>query len=153
VRGLGADVLINYREVDFAQRITETEQGRGVDVIVDSIGGEVFEKSIRLLSPLGRIVSVGLNSRTPNEVKTSSLLFHTWGVLGFHMSALWAPGPRPHLFRSCFDELVALYREGKIRPVIGHRYGLADASEAHRLMESRGSFGKILLLPDGEGAS
>jgi NADPH2:quinone reductase len=119
-----------------------------VDLIVDPIGGETFDKGIRLLAPLGRIVTVGLNSRTPNAVKTSSLLFHTWGVLGFHMSALWAPGPRPHLFRPCFEELVGLYRAGKVRPVIGHRFALGEAAEAHRLMEGRESFGKILLLPD-----
>jgi NADPH2:quinone reductase len=150
VRELGADVLINYRKVDFAERIAVTEGGRGVDLIVDPIGGETFEKGIRLLAPLGRIVSVGLNSRTPNEMKTSSLLFHSWGVMGFHLSALWAPGPRPFLFRECFDELVALYRAETIRPVIGHRFALREAAEAHRLMESRDSFGKILLLPDGE---
>ncbi|MBW3622689.1 MAG: NADPH:quinone oxidoreductase family protein [Armatimonadetes bacterium] len=147
VRELGADVLINYRTNDFAERVTEATEGRGVDLVLESIGGEVFEKSYRLLAPLGRIITVGINSRTPNEVKTSSLLFNTRGALGFHMSAL---GSKPGLYQACFDELKELLEAGTIRPIIGHRFPLGEAGEAHRLMESRESFGKIVLLPEAE---
>jgi NADPH2:quinone reductase len=147
VKDLGADVTINYRTGPFEEAVKEATKGRGVDVVLESVGGEVFEKSLRLLAPLGRLVTVGLASKTPNEVRTSSLLFHSWAIAGFHMSSL---SSRPGLFRSCYDTLLPLLEEGAIRPVIGHRFPLSEASEAHRLLEGRGSFGKVILLTGAE---
>jgi NADPH2:quinone reductase len=147
VKDLGADVTINYRTDPFDEKVREATQGRGVDFVLESVGGEVFEKSLRLLAPLGRIVTVGLASKTPNEVRTSSLLFHSWAVMGFHMSSL---SSRPGLFRSCYDALLPLLEEGAIRPVIGHRFPLSEAAEAHRLLEGRESFGKVILQVGAE---
>ncbi len=142
-RELGADVAINYRTGDFAEQVKKATDGAGVDLVIDPIGGEVFEKNLRLLKKLGRVIVVGLSSREPNTPKTSSLLFNTWGVFGFHMSAMWS---RPGLFRSCLDELTAMLAAGEVHPVIGHRLGLNEAAEAHRLMEERENIGKIVLF-------
>ena len=144
VRELGADETINYRTEDFTPRVGELTEGRGVDFVLDSVGGETFEKSYRLLAPFGRLITVGIASRTPNTVESPSLLFHAWGVLGFHMNAY---DSKPGLLRRALDEMLPLLNGGKIRPIIGHRFPLEDAAEAHRLLESRESYGKILLLP------
>jgi NADPH2:quinone reductase len=145
VRALGAEFALNYVSESLTERVAEFTGGRGVDLILDSVGGDVFDECLRLLAPLGRLVTYGISSLAPNAPQTSSLLFHSWGVLGFHMSAL---SSKPGLLRRCVEELNRMAEDGAVRPIVGHRFPLERADEAHRLMESRRSYGKIVLLPE-----
>lgn len=143
VRELGADVVINYRTEDFVSSVLEATDGRGVDVVWESIGGEVFTRNLDCMAEGGRMVSFGSNSFTglgqvdfwPFWMKNLKLI--GWG--GVSNAESRAP--------EIMEELIALAQAGKLRPVVRHVYRFADASKAHRLIEERGSIGKVVLTP------
>ena len=143
VRELGADVVINYRTDDFVSTVLEATDGRGVDVVWESIGGEVFTRNLDCMAEGGRMVSFGSNSFTgmgeidfwPFWMKNLKLI--GWGGVSNAQSR--AP--------EIMEELIALAQAGKLKPVVRHVYRFAEASEAHRLIEERGSIGKVLLTP------
>ena len=143
VRELGADVVINYRTDDFVAMALEATDGRGVDVVWESIGGEVFTRNLDCMAEGARMVSFGSNSFTgigqvdfwPFWMKNLKLI--GWGGVSNTQSR--AP--------EIMEELIDLAQAGKLKPVVRHVYGFAEASEAHRLIEERGSIGKVVLTP------
>ena len=143
VRELGADVVINYRTDDFVSTVLETTDGRGVDVVWESIGGEVFTRNLDCMAEGARMVSFGSNSFTgigqvdfwPFWMKNLKLI--GWGGVSNTQSR------SPEIM----EELIDLAQVGKLKPVVRHIYRFAAASEAHRLIEERGSIGKVVLTP------
>ena len=143
VRELGADVVINYRTDDFVAAALEITDGHGVDVVWESIGGEVFTRNLDCMAEGGRMVSFGSNSFTgigqvdfwPFWMKNLKLI--GWGGISNAQSR--AP--------EIMEELIALAQAGKLKPVVRHVYRFAEASEAHRLIEERQSIGKVVLTP------
>ena len=143
VRELGADVTINYRTEDFVPAVLEATDGRGVDVVWESIGGEVFTRNLDCMAEGGRMVSFGSNSFTgmgqinflPFWVKNLKLI--GWGGVSN------AESRTPEIM----EELIALAQAGKLKPVVRYVYRFAEASEAHRLIEERQSIGKVVLTP------
>ena len=143
VRKLGADVVINYRTDDFVAAVRDVTEGRGVDVVWESVGGDVFTRSFDCMAEGGRMVSFGSNAFTgigqvdflPFWVKNLKLI--GWG--GVSNAASRAPG--------IMEELMALAGNGKLRPVVRHVYRFEEASSAHRLIEERHSIGKVVLRP------
>jgi NADPH2:quinone reductase len=132
---VGADEAMTYDEIDAVR----------ADVIVDPVGGELFERSLNLLNPLGAIVAIGFAGGAWPKVDPALLVGRNIAVHGFYLGRLMAL--RPELVRAAIDELVPLWREGAIRPVVGAEFPLADAADAHRLIESRESTGKVVLAP------
>ena len=158
---LGIDGAINYGTTDFEAEVRRLTGGRGVDVVVEVVGGEVFRKSVRLLAPFGRILAVGFAGynlkmwnplswyRTWRDVPKAGIVEmseRSFGIMASHLGYLLKS---PELVRQAWDELTAFVAEHSIRPVVGHVMGLEDVAEAHRLMESRRSRGKIVLRVDG----
>jgi putative PIG3 family NAD(P)H quinone oxidoreductase len=143
---LGAEILIDYRQEDFAERVSEATDGRGVDVILDSIGGGYLDRNLRSLAPRGRLVNIANLSRETGPLDFG-LMMRRW--LSIHGSTLRA---RPATEK---DEILASVREnvwplvttGQVVPVIDSRFTLADAARAHERMESSEHIGKLLLLP------
>jgi NADPH2:quinone reductase len=144
VRELGADHLINYTTVDFLEEVQRLTGGRGVEVVLESVGGDVFDRSLRALAPLGRLVVFGVAGGEPRSVETVRLLFESKSVMGFHLSAVMR---RPDLLHASLQAIQALLDAGKLRPIVGHVFPLADAEEAHRQMAARSTYGKIVLVP------
>jgi NADPH2:quinone reductase len=134
-RGLGADEARTYDELDDVR----------ADVIVDPVGGELFERSLKLLNPLGTIVAIGFAGGAWPQVDPALLVGRNIAVNGFYLGRLLAH--RPEVVRAAIDELVPLWRAGVIRPVVGAEFPLAQAADAHRLIESRESTGKVVLAP------
>jgi NADPH:quinone reductase len=141
----GAAHAINYRTEDFVARVKEITGGQGVKVVYDSIGKDTFERSLDSLRPLGLMVSFG-NASGP--------------VPPFQIGALGPRGSlyitRPTLFthlatrestQAMADELFAVVRSDGVKIVIGHRYPLADAAQAHRDLEGRQTIGSSILIP------
>ncbi len=143
---LGADILIDYRREDFVERVLAETDGRGVDVVLDAIGGPYVERDLRALARGGRIVFIGDSGAGPGTLPVG-LLMSRWASI--HGTLLRA---RP---RSEKTEIVASVREnawplvesGRLVPVIDSRFGFAEAAEAHRRMESSSHIGKLLLVP------
>jgi NADPH:quinone reductase-like Zn-dependent oxidoreductase len=135
-RELGADELINYREADFAKRVLEITDGRGVDVVFEHIGPETWKGSLRCLARNGRLVLCGATSGPTVELDLRFFYSRQHSVIGSIMGT-----------RREFQRILQLVAAGRLKPVIDRTFPLAQAAEAQTRMEQRKSFGKILLVP------
>jgi|SRR5579871_75307 len=137
-RQLGADVAINYRTTDFEKEL------RGVDVILDMVGGSYTLKNLRILAPGGRLVYINFMESSKAEVDLALILVKQLTITG---SAL-RPQPvkrKARIAGNLEERAWPLFPAGKIKPVIDSVYPLAEAAEAHRRMESSEHIGKIML--------
>ncbi|HWT07176.1 MAG TPA: zinc-binding dehydrogenase, partial [Xanthomonadales bacterium] len=144
-RDAGADVAIDYRREDFAARVLDATNGRGVDLILDSVAGDVFTAGLTALAPFGRIVAFGNASGTPGTVRTNELHPTNRAVIGYSSGSYRKL--RPQALRPAAEASLRLVAEDKVHVVVGARFALHDAAEAHRLVESRTGHGKVLLTP------
>ena len=142
---LGADAVINYREGGFAEAIKEATGGKGADIILDSVGGDVFSESLECLAMYGRLVNFNSSSGTTGTVDTKQLHSSCRAVLGFSIATTIKQ--RPEILKETAKEVLPMIGEGKIKLVISAAYPLGDARKAHELIESRKSIGKIILKP------
>jgi NADPH2:quinone reductase len=151
VRSLGAEQVINVQVDDTTARVRELTEGMGVNIILDSIGGNDFAKHIERLAPFGLLVSYGRLAGPPGGDFVGGML-RRWGdSLGlqiFSMHLLDEDGPTR---RKVTEELIRLLSSGKIQPYICKRLPLSSAAEAHALIESGQAMGKIVLKPSLEG--
>ena len=143
---LGAAILINYRTEDFAERIAEATDGRGVDVILDSIGGGYLERNLASLAPRGRLVAIA-NLSGESGTLDFGLMMRRW--LSIHGSTLRARplAEKNEIIASVHENVWPLVITGQVVPVIDNRFSLVDAASAHQRLESSEHIGKLLLLP------
>lgn len=142
---LGADYGIQYTEEDFGERVAEITDGEGVDLVLDSVGGETSAESVEALSPFGRMVSYGAASGEPGRPSTVDLLFGNKRVIGYHLGR--AIGAVPTKVMGAVPKLTELLASGRLEVQLGHRFDLEEAADAHRFIEGRKSSGKVVLLP------
>src|SRR5712692_5389149 len=131
---LSADELINYREKDFVDEVRRLTEKRGVDVVFEHVGGEVFEKSITVLTKGGRLVTCGATTEYRGTVDLRYVYSRHLTIHGSYL------GTKREL-----HEVLKFFESGKLRPVIDKIFPLAEAAEAQRRMEERKNFGKIVL--------
>ena len=143
---LGADVSINYREQDFSEEIKRLTEGKGVNVILDMVGGPYFPKNIRLLADEGRLVQIALMQGSKAEVDFRSLLLKRVTLTGSTLRPR-SVEEKTKIAQALQKNVWPLLESGAIRPIIHQTFPLKQASEAHRLMESSAHIGKILLKP------
>jgi NADPH2:quinone reductase len=134
VRKLGAEALA-YDEIDEVR----------ADVVLDTVGGELFSRSLRLLEPLGTIVAVGYAGGAWEPVDPALVVGRNIAVSGLYIGRLLAR--RPELVHECARELLALWARGELRPLVGATYPLDRAEEAFALIEARRHVGKVVLVP------
>ncbi len=142
---LGATQAINYKTRDFVEAINEVTGGRGVDVILDIIGGSYVARNLAALAVDGRLVQIGLQSGQ------SSVTVDLWRILSRRLT-LTGSTLRPRSVAEKGEIAAALRREvwplleqGRVKPVVYRTFPLGDAAGAHRLMESSEHVGKIVL--------
>ncbi|HXD55874.1 MAG TPA: NADPH:quinone oxidoreductase family protein [Solirubrobacteraceae bacterium] len=143
-RALGADVAIAPEPEGLTERLIEANEGREVDLVLDSSGGAVFAASIKALAPFGRIVVNGIATGDQNEVRTGSLLRHSRSVVGFW---LFHTLERPGLFAEALSDLFARAAAGELRAIVGQTYPLEEAPQAQIDLRARRTTGKLLLDP------
>ena len=144
---LGADILINYKEDDFAERLLELTGGRGADVILDIIGAGYLARNLAALAPDGRIANIGLQQGRRAELDLSALMAKRGTITSTTLRA------RPAEQKAAIVAAVAanvwpLVDVGVIRPVIHWELPRSQAEEAHRIMTASSHTGKILLRTD-----
>jgi NADPH2:quinone reductase len=115
------------------------------DVVVDPVGGAVFDASLKVLNPLGTLVAIGFAAGMWAELNPALLVGRNVGVQGFYLGRLMAH--RPEVVREAAEDLVRLWAEGAIRPVVGAEFPLEQAADGHRLIEERRHVGKVVLVP------
>ena len=133
---LGAHETYGYDE--FAGQVR-------ADVVVDPVGGEIFADSLKTLNPLGVVIAIGFAAGMWAELNPALLVGRNVGVQGFYLGRLMTH--KWELVREAMLELVALWEQGAVRPVVGAEYALADAADAQRLIEERRHRGKVVLVP------
>lgn len=141
---LGAHVTLNADPEFLRERIVEANGGRRVDVVLETIGGEVFRQSLHALAPFGRIVVFGSAGGQPRDVPPDELEELNAALVGFWLRPLTKT---PERLCEPLAELFAYVREGGLRPHVGRVYALEDVRQAHADLEGRRSVGKLLLSP------
>jgi NADPH:quinone reductase-like Zn-dependent oxidoreductase len=133
---LGADEAYSYE--DFADAVR-------ADVVVDPVGGDVFAASLRALTPLGTLIAIGYAGGPWADLNPALVVGRNVSVAGFYLGRLMQLAPE--IVHAAAEELVGLWEEGAIRPVVGAELPLAEAAAAHELIEQRGHVGKVVLVP------
>lgn len=142
---LGLDHGINYKETSFVDRVREITKGRGVDLVVDSIGGHTLEGSFEAAAYRGRVVYVGSAGRDAYRPNVDLLRPGNKTLVGVFFGAeLVASHARVH---AMVDRHLRDAAEGRLKIVIDGKHRLAAAATAHRRAESRGAFGRVVLVP------
>jgi putative PIG3 family NAD(P)H quinone oxidoreductase len=141
---LGADVAVNYRTGDFAKAALEATGGRGVDVVLDSIGAAYLESNLRSLAIGGRLVLIGLMGGAKAEIGLGALLVRRLSLIGSTLRARPVE-EKAEIARGFHARFGAALSAGRIGPIVDRVLPLAQAGEAHRAMKASEHFGKIVL--------
>jgi NADPH2:quinone reductase len=140
----GADDVIDYRAGDFGERVKELTGGKGPDIVLDAVGGDVGTRCLEILATFGRLVMYG-NASAEKEmhISTNELRERVLSAVGFSLNGLRRN--RPDVMRESAATIIGYLTSGKMRIDVSRIFPLADAAEAHRHIESRASMGKLLL--------
>ena len=147
VKKMGIDHVINYKTENVVERVLELTDNKGVDMIMDSVGGPNFGENFKMMNTFGHLIWFGIAAGQPttnllgaigsNPAKCHAVsMFHLYGVIN-----------QPELFGPSIKELIGWLAEGKIKPVIHDRLNLADAGRAHEILEKHQNIGKVILNP------
>ena len=158
LRSFGVDHAIDYRHANVAEEVKKLTHGRGVDVILDPIGGRSFTASYRMLAPLGRLIMFGLSSAAPGERRNLWHAFQAWmstprfnplslinrnrGVFGLNVGHLW---DERRQLQPLMDYLMTELSAGRLEPIVARTFPLERAGDAHRFIQSRANIGKVVL--------
>jgi putative PIG3 family NAD(P)H quinone oxidoreductase len=146
-RKLGADVAINYKSGPFAPAVKAATEGRGVDAILDSIGGAYLAGNIESLAQGGRLVLIGLMSGTRAEIDLAALLRRHLRIYGSTLRSRPA-AEKARIVAAFLRQFGSALEAGRLRPPIYKVLPAADAPSAHRMMQASEHFGKIVLKFD-----
>jgi NADPH:quinone reductase-like Zn-dependent oxidoreductase len=160
LREQGFDHLIDYRTADYAAEVRRITGGKGVDLVLDPLGGADWKKGYDLLRPAGMLVAFGFANMATGERRNllhvaanffkvpkfspMALMDQNRAVAGVNMGHLWQ---EVDLLTSEMRDLLSLYRAGKIKPRVDAVFPFADAAAAHRRMHERKNVGKVVLVP------
>jgi len=144
-KSYGCDECIIYTEEDFVARTRELTNGKGVNVVYDSIGKDTFDGSLDCLAPRGTMVSFG-NATGPVEPLNIATLAAK-GSLKVTRPTLFAYVNERSLFEKMCEDLFSRVLSGQVKIEVNQRYPLADVAQAHRDLESRKTTGSTVLLP------
>jgi NADPH:quinone reductase-like Zn-dependent oxidoreductase len=158
LRSFGVDHAIDYRHANVADEVKKLTHDRGVDVILDPIGGRSFTSSYRMLAPLGRLIIFGLSAAAPGERRNIWHAFQAWfstprfnplslinrnrGVFGLHIGHLW---DERRQLAPLMEMLISELRAERLKPVVARTFPLERAADAHRFIQSRQNIGKVVL--------
>jgi putative PIG3 family NAD(P)H quinone oxidoreductase len=143
-RELGADVAIHYRNESFAARVAQETEGRGVDVVLDSIGAPYLADNLASLAVGGRLVLIGLMGGAKVEANLAVLLAKRLSVIGSTLRAR-PPAEKAAIARGFEERFGAELAAGRIRPIVDRVLPLERVADAHRAMKASEHFGKIVL--------
>ncbi|CAM8934128.1 hypothetical protein QQ045_014752 [Rhodiola kirilowii] len=144
-KDLGADVAINYKNEDFVERVKEETGGKGVDVILDCVGGPYFQKNLDSLNLDGRLFIIGFQGGPATQANLAGLLARRLTVQGAGLRTR-TPENKAEIVNEVEKNVWPAISQGLVKPVIFKYFRLSEAAEAHKVMESSQHIGKILLI-------
>jgi NADPH:quinone reductase-like Zn-dependent oxidoreductase len=157
LRSFGVEHAVDYRHGGVEAEVKRITRGRGVDVILDPLGGGSFGASYRMLAPLGRLVMLGISSmsgETRNALRVFrmwwamkpfaplSLINHNRGVFGLNAGHLW---DERRQLQPVMDLLMSELDAGRLQPIVARTFPLDRVADAHRFIQSRANIGKVVL--------
>lgn len=143
VRRLGADVAINYSEASWAEQVKEATAGQGADIILEMVGGEIAQQSLRCLAPYGRLVVFGAASGQVTQFTGIQLMYRNQAIMGYWLTSQLG---RPERIARAAAALMQYLVDGKLEIIIGQTFPLAEAAAAHRSIAERTTTGKVVPL-------
>lgn len=160
IRAEGCDHPIDYRSVDYVEEIQRLTGGKGVDIILDALGGKDWKKGLSLLRPAGLLIAFGFANMASGEKRS---LFHVArealgvplftpmglmdsnrGVAGVNVGHLWH---EMDMLKEELEAVLELYKQGKIKPRVSNVVPFDKAADAHRIIQERRNVGKVVLVP------
>lgn len=145
-RTLGADASINYTSADLREQIKAATEGKGPDVVYDPVGGAMAEPVFRSIAWRGRYLVIGFAAGAIPALPLNLALLKGASLVGVFWGEFAKREPQQNA--RALNELAGWYAQGRIKPVIEHRYALRDLPRAFELMASRQVRGKIVLSVD-----
>ena len=143
-RELGAEILVDYKEEDFVERVRELTKGHGADVILDNMGAKYLGRNVEVLATNGRLVTIGLMGGRRGELDMGMLLAKRGAVIATSLRSRPAT-EKAAIVAAVREHVWPLVESGDVRPIIHSRHPLERAADAHREMEASSHIGKILL--------
>ncbi|QWQ42534.1 NAD(P)H-quinone oxidoreductase [Streptomyces sp. YPW6] len=147
---LGADILINYREQDFVEEVRENTAGAGADVILDLIGAKYLDRNVQALAVNGRLAIIGLQGGAKGELNLGALLAKRGAVTATSLRGRPLQ-EKAAIVAAVREHVWPLIGDGVVKPVVDRVVPMADAAEAHRVLESSAHIGKVLLTVPSAG--
>jgi NADPH2:quinone reductase len=142
---LGADHVVDAASEDLSKALRDANGGRGVDLVLEMVGGKTFDQSLLALGTFGKLITFGMASRTaPTPIHPGVLMHGSKTISGFWLANCFG---KKELLNDVIEELFQLITDGKLKPVIGATFPLSQAVDAHKSMLARESVGKIALDP------
>ena len=157
LRSFGVEHAIDYRHADVEAEVRRVTKGRGVDVILDPIGGSSFGASYRMLAPLGRLVMLGISSMSDEKRNAWRVLRSWWGmkafdplslinrnrgVFGLNVGHLWDEGRQ---LQALMELMMTELGAGRLEPIVARTFPLERVADAHRFIQNRSNIGKVVL--------
>ncbi|WP_118133160.1 NAD(P)H-quinone oxidoreductase [Oceanicella sp. SM1341] len=143
-RDLGAEIAVNYREADYVEVLREATGGRGVDLILDMVGGDYLPRNVKLLADDGRLVQIAFLSGPKVELNFAQVMMRRLTITGSTLRPRSVEA-KAEIAASLRARVWPLLASGRIAPVMDHSFPLEQAAEAHARMEGSGHVGKIVL--------
>jgi putative PIG3 family NAD(P)H quinone oxidoreductase len=144
---LGAEILVNYRDEDFVERVRDATDGSGANVILDIMGAAYLDRNIDALAHDGRVVIIGMQGGVTGELNVGKLMGKRGGVIGTTLRArpVDGPGSKSEVVREVVANVWPMVADGRVRPMVGAEFPIDDAAAAHELLKSGDVSGKVLL--------
>ncbi len=142
-RQAGADELINYQDEDIRERLKTLTKGQGVDVIIDPVGGDLFETVFRSIAWNGRMLVIGFASGTIPSLPANLPLLKGAAVIGVFWGSFAQRQPQDNVAN--FQQLFAWFAEGKLKPLVSQTFALEDTAQAINTLAARKAVGKLVI--------
>ncbi|MFF1447696.1 NAD(P)H-quinone oxidoreductase [Streptomyces sp. NPDC058274] len=143
--GLGADILINYREQDFVEELKKATDGAGADVILDNMGAKYLDRNVKTLAANGRLAIIGMQGGIKGELNIATLLNKRAAISATSLRAR-PLDEKASIVAAVREHVWPLISSGHVRPIVDRELPMSDAATGHRVLEESGHIGKVLLV-------
>lgn len=140
---LGADYTVNYSKPDWSNKVNDLTDGKGVDIVFEMVGGEVYNESLKCLKQGGHIIVFGCASGVQGTIHPEFFVDENITQSGFNLA--YFINNKMELWQQALETVIGLLMQGNLKVKIAHRYALEDASSAHEAIENRETTGKVIL--------
>ncbi|MEV5593354.1 NAD(P)H-quinone oxidoreductase [Streptomyces sp. NPDC052496] len=141
---LGADILINYRDQDFVEEVRKATDGKGADVILDIMGAKYLDPNVKALATNGRLAIIGLQGGAKGELNLGALLTKRGAVTATSLRGR-PLAEKAAIVAAVREHVWPLIENGQVRPIVDRTLPIAEAAEAHRVVDASGHVGKVVL--------